>query len=824
MSFFDCMQEIINDPEQAKFKDRAERAQKMWRELSDQYENQGHPRHIAEGLAGEDTKLAFRKEAGDERHVFLAKVANMRQLQQNVSASADLRWHQTRSVEELDYKARGLVRRFNGRLKQFLKEHHRDLLGRVTKPAQMQNIIRELHGEATGDAAALALSKAIRDTLEDMRLMFNEAGGIMGKLENYGLPHSHNRRAISKAGFERWFRDTQPKINWRQIENHATGRPFQLDGGAPPSMAIQRRFLKDVFDNIAFGKGSKEATYGATQGSALYRRRSESRVLHFNSADDWIAYNKAYGSGDPYKSLMGHVHKMARDIAAMRAFGPNPNLGLDYQRQLVIKQTRKMGDVPLHEAAVGNGNHARRMLHVEMGGVGSETLRQEFWSTFLSSTRHVMTAAMLDRAVIASISDTNTMRLAAQAVGMNPANLISRHVDLMRSQMSLDDALRGQWVADTLADPGIAMARFQAEVPPAEFAERLSNASMRVQGLSHWTDTGRIAFQMEMSGLMASNAGRRLSEVDESLQSLLKEWGVSEADWDAFRDPSTLFTAANGATFASPMYWREATSLDPRRANEIFEKIQGLIEEQTEYAVPTQSLLARGAIDPAAFDMPPGSIPYEVIKSGTMFKSFAMTFTVNQVRRIAAQPTWQAKALYGMNLVAGATVMGSLALQLGEIVKGNDPQPMTEPMFWARAAMKGGGFGVIGDIVSAGSSSWGGGFGSYVSGPMPQLLGDVWGLTVWNGIQFASGSDTNFASEVSRFGKRYTPMGQTPVLGPTIDRLFWDQLQLFLDPESRRAIDKAATRRQNLYGNASWWMPGSPAPHRPPSLETVFRR
>jgi hypothetical protein len=824
MSFFDCVNEAMSDPEIQANRERGKRAQDMWREKSDIYERQGHPRHIAETLAATDVKDAFRKEAGETRHTFLAEMSNMRKLQRGVESTDNIAKMQTQSVEALDYKARGLVRRFNWKLGSFLKEHHRDLLGRVTKPAQMMNIVRELHGESTGDAAAMALAKGIRSATEDLRLKANELGATIGNLDDWGLPHVHNRRAVTKSGFDNWFNDIREDINWRRIEDKLTGKPFQPEGGDPPSIDTQRKILKEFFDNIAYGKGSLKAIYGMPQGKALSKRLGQERILHFNNADGWVKYNKKYGSGDPYKSLMGHVHKMARDIAAMNEFGPNPALGVDYQRALVDQKTRKLDDTKLADKARGNGAYAVRMMRVQMGGAMPETLAQDYISSFMSSTRNIMTAALLDRAVISSISDLNTMRLAASAIGANPANLVSRHIDLMRSQMSREDALRGGWIADTLADPGIALARFQAEVPPSEVAERLSSGAMRIQGLSHWTDTGRIAFQMEMSGLMASQAGRRLSDVDDPLRSLLIKQGITADDWAKFTNPDHMFTAGNGATFASPIYWREATDLPANVADDIFFKIQSLIEEQTEYAVPTQSLLARGAVDPAAYNIPPGSILYELAKSGTMFKSFAMTFTVNQIRRIQAQPTLGGKIRYGMNLAAGATVMGALSLQLFEMAKGNDPQPMDNGMFWARAAMKGGGFGIIGDIVSAGQSSWGGGFGSYVSGPIPQLMGDTWNLTFKNAYQLATGNDTNFASELATMGKRYTPLGQTPIAGPAIDRMFWDQLQLFLDPESQKAMMSKAKRRENLFGNESWWMPGSPTPTRAPNLGSVFGR
>ena len=822
MSFKDCVGRAMDANEADR--EKGERAQKMWKELADIYEEQGHPRHIAEVLAGEDVKAAFRKEAGDVRHVFLSQIETMRRAQHVVKSADvnDLPRLQTRTVEEMDFKVRALERRFNWKVSEYLKEHHPSITGKVTKMKQALNMVRELMGESTGDEAAMQLANAVRDSLEEMRLMFNEAGGTMGKLENYGLPHVHNRRQIRRAGFEKWFEDIDQKLDWKKIENRALGKPFQAEGGDLPPLSMRERFLKEVYDNIIYGREVDNPTYGKPRGMSLVKRQSQSRQLHFKSADGWLDYNMKYGVGDPHKALMAHVKTMARDIEAMREFGPNPKLGLDYQRQLIAKRLKEKDNHRLFDVASKNGTHAERMLKIRMGGSLPQGAAQEWWATFFSTARHLMTSAMLDKAMISSVSDMNTMRLAAKSIGMNPANLVSRHMKLIFSGVNRDEALRAGWISDTLADPGAAVARFNAEYPAAEWAERLSNASMRIQGLAHWTDQAKTAFQMEFSGFLTSFVGKPMSEIHPSLLREMKKWGISEDDWKVLSDPRFLYKADNGATFLSPIYWREATDLPASKANDIFDKIQGMFEEQTEFAVPTESLYARGVVDMAGRDVEPGSILYEIGKSGLMFKSFAMTFTVNQIRRIYSIPTWKGRAAYGAQLVAGATVLGAISLQIGELLKGNNPQPMNRASFWSRAAMKGGGFGIIGDIAFAGSASWGGGLGSYVAGPVPQLLGDALGLTVFNAWQFARGEDTNFAAELSRAGKRYTPMGQTPILGPAIDRMVWDQLQLLLDPESMTAMRRSATKRKNLYGNDSWWLPGKALPSSPPDLGALF--
>lgn len=817
MSFEKCVQDAIDEGSADKI--RGERAQKEWRGRADQYERQGHDRATAEAFAAEDVKAGFRKAAGDERHVALAKMANLRKMALEVNAAKAPDMAQT--MERLEYQHRGLVRRFNARLSSFLKEHHRDILGRIKNPAQMKNIVRELHGDASGDEAAKALADGIRDTLEDMRLMFNEAGGITPKLENWGLPHSHNRRAVSKAGFDRWRAEIGEKIDWTRVQDPLTGLPMQRDGMAPPSGEVQDAFLREVYNNIAFTKESREAVYGRTQGAAKYKQHAEHRVLHFKTADDWIAYNRQFGSGDPFASLMGHVHRQARDIAMMREFGPNPALGADYRSQLWKNKAR--GNEALTRKVESDSSVALREFRVINGGRMPESYMQDWMATFFSSTRHVLTSAFLDRAVIASISDVNTMRLAAQSIGMNPANTLSRHVKLLTSGMSRAEAARAGWVADTLSDAGTTMARFQQEVPPAEIAERLASGAMRIQGLSHWTDMGRVAFQQEMGGLMASQAGKKLADVDPTLQKLLRRAGVTEEQWADFTHPDNLFKAGNGATFASPFWWRESTKMDARAADDLFDKIQGMVEEQLEYAVPTSSVLAQAWTNPAAFDLPPGSIPYEVMKSATMFKSFTMTFSVNQYRRIMSQPTIPGRIGYAMNLAGGSAIMGALALQIGDIAMGRDPQDMTDPKFWGRAAMKGGSFAIMGDIVATGQASWGGGFPSYIGGPVFQSMQDVWNLTIKNAYEFATGQDTNFAKEVGTFGKRYTPMGQTVLIGPALDRLFWDQLSILLDPDAAEAIVTTAERGRKSRGSSGdWWMPGSTTPSRAPNLRSVL--
>lgn len=832
MSLFSCIQRWhdyakTESPEDAaKLLDRARRAQEEWKSRSDRYEASGHPRHTAEVLAANDVKEAFRREAGEKRHTYLATMAFQRKAQAHVNETVTP--DMILRHDMMDHKHRGLVRRFNGRLGAYLTKNHRKISGQMTNPAQQAHIADELHGISTGNVDARALADSIQNALEDMRLMFNEAGGFVSKLDNWGLPHVHDRLALSRAKFDGWYKEIDNRLDWDRIKDPLTGKPMQVDPatGKVPD-AFRQSYLREAYDNIVFNREADDAVYGRPKGVATYRKHSDSRSLHFLTGKDWMDYNTKFGTGGLHQSLMGHVHRMARDITLMREFGPNPKLGAEYEADLWRAKAKKSSDQDLLKKVEFDSNTGLRMMNVMGGGGVPQDAAQQWTARFFSNARMLMTAAFLDRAIVASMSDMNSMRMAAKTIGMNPTNVLSKQVGALQT-LSREELLRAGWVADTMADAGTAVARFQQEFASSEWADRVTQASMRIQGLSAWTDRARAVFYQEFGGHMAAQIDRPITALDPFMQRHFQKWNISAADWDNFRKVENLFRAGNGATFALPTYWRQVTDLPADKADDLFLKMQGSIEEMMELAVPTQSLLAKAFVDPAAHNLPPGSIPYEFLKSATAYKSFTMTFSINQYRQIMARPTVGGRIMYGLDLAAGATILGGVALQANEILMGRDPQDMTDPLFFARAAMKGGGFGIIGDIVTTGQASWGGGFAGYAAGPVPQLMSDVYGLTLGNAItaayQAAIGEevDTNFAVELGRFGKRYTPMGQTPIIGPALDRLFWDRLSIMLDPEAADALVSAAKRTDNLNGRDTFWLPGKAMPSRGPDLANAF--
>jgi hypothetical protein len=828
MSFADCIRRAMGAD--ATQKERGEAATELWREAADRYERAGYSRHMAEQAAAEDVEAVLRQGLKTKRHTTMAQLSKMREnflMVQNAEKKWELPLRVIEFASNSPNRNRNVVAemnalraQFNADLQEAFRYHSRDIKGSVRNKAMLKDVMRELNGEGSTSPQAKAVASAVRDSFERMRLLFNAAGGDIGKLEYYDIPHKHDRRSIIEAGatkdeaFDNWFKEIAPLLDWSKIQNYATRRPFSADGRPPPA-DVQRGFLSDIFDTIyTDGINKQTVTWSMKQGRALHNKHSDPRILHFKNADAWMKYNERFGSSGPFEAIMGHAHAMARDIAMMRVLGPSHTTGLqnvyDYARKALQNDPKGLDKLD------GAYKKAQTMLDDISGRHHVPAANHQVRARFFSGVRQVMSAAHLGSAMLVSMSDSVAMGLAARSIGMNPRNPISRHVNLMASSATRESAARMGYIADTLADAGNTMARFMGEAPSSEWSERLNGFVMRAQGLAFWTDMGRIAFQMEFAGALAD--ARTLGDLDPQLAKALRQRGITDEDWALFANRDHHFVTDSGERFASPYYWKNSAvqaGMDVEQAERIALTIEGLGREYGEIAVPSINYEARATLGGWG---KPGTIAGELERSMLSYKSYALTFTINQARQFMAAPTPMRKGEYMMAGLAMFTVMGAVGVQLKEVAKGNDPRPMDQPNFWAAAFLQGGGAGVAGDLFNAAETRIGGGLANWIAGPMVNLAQDSFNLTAGNAVAAMRGDEANAGRDLTRFLSRYTPGSTFWPTRAAMDRMLWDQMQKILDPEADAEMRKQINRQRTDYGNQSYWQPGEMLPDRAPSF------
>jgi hypothetical protein len=846
VSIWDCIDRARSEFEadaeraadvRARFKRMADDAQAAWKWQSDQYESMGFSRHNAEQMAGDDIREAFRRKAGEERHNFISHMGAMRRIEADVSQRPNETLNQR--VERAGHEATGLFQSFAGRLNKYYSENHRawQKMGALTNPERVRNVTRELWGEQTGDVVAAGFAKEIRAILEELRIKLNDMGANIGELDNYAFRHQHDTIRISQVGFDVWGPKIDKLQDWTKIRDPFTDRPMQGEGMPPPSEQTRMRFLKEVYDNMVFGKDSLDPSY-THAGSNIATQNSRPRVLHFKSPDAWLEYQTEFGVGSPHSAITGQIYSMVRDYTHMRAFGRSPQLGINYSEALRLQKARKAGDEKAATAIKADAELARKQMRILRGlsAAGDNSTRAHV-ARFMASTRMVLSSAHLDRAIWANLSDANTLHLAAKVNNLRGSDSpITRQIGLAK-MMSRDDLLRAKHTMDSWTDAGGVMERWSHDTQPHQWADTLGFMSMKAQGLIDWTDRARRNYAELEWRNMAVDAHLPFDQIDQRLRTRLSEFGLTAKEWDMLRDPAHMFRTADGATFLIPTYWRESVRgiIPDNVADDILVGAQGMIASGTEMAIPTQSTMIRAFVGEGD-DSLPGSPIYELRKSALAYKSFPMAFMRNQYRALMSMPDNPSRWQYGAYMLATTTVAGAVALQIADLTYGRDPQPMfmdgtliPDLGFWGRAMLRGGGLGILGDLVVAGEGSFGGGMAEFFAGPVVGLGQDLYKLGPQNVGELVSAIltgepvKTGFAKELGRFGKRYTPLGDTPLIGP-FGRMFWDYLTILMDPEAVESLQKVAQRREQTHGNAEWWPSLSPAPKRLPDLTSAFGR
>lgn len=709
----------------------------------------------------------------------------------------------------------------NAGIREALEAVGQNVLGNSRNGKMLEDMIRELHGEASGNTQAKALADAVRQQQQRLRRAFNSYGGDIGNLADYGVPHAHDAGQLMQRGFDAWAEAIRSRLAWDRIIDNRTAKPFAAPGQTP-AMADVRAFLQDVYDGITTRGWDDRNPSLSVGGRALANQRAEHRVLHFRSGSDWIAYNREFGTSDPFSAMLHGLHGMARDVALLRVLGPNPRAGLNFAEQVGLRRAADLKDATLAERVSRQGKLAKAMLaHQD----GSANIPEHVgWARFFGGIRAVLTSIQLGGAVLSSVTDVATITAAAQTVGMSATNVLSRSVKLM-AKANRAEAARMGYVAETLADAGAGMSRFMGKTFGGGIPDRMANFTLRATGLAFLTDMRKMAFQMEFGGYMAEQAGRAFADLPQGLRRMFETRGITPADWDALRDPATRFTARDGADFITPFHWLETQRAMPRvEAEGLAMRLQAAIREQMEYAVPTASLEGRARLQGTAA---PGSIAGEFLRSAMQYKSFALSLTLGQYRRFAEADSWGLNRWgYAAKVSSMLVLLGAVAIQLKELAKGNDPRPMGDGKFWMAALFQGGGLGIFGDFFAAEQNRVGGGVAETLSGPVIGALGDVIGPVASNITAAVQGGNTFVGRDAANFVRMNTPFLSSAWYARTAySRLVADNLQAFLDPEAEMLFRRRLKRQAKDYGTRPYIpVRGTGGDLRLPDLGNAFSR
>lgn len=665
--------------------------------------------------------------------------------------------------------------------------------------AQLENVAREAHGQDTGDVVAKGFARTWLETADWLRRRFNAAGGAIGKMDDWGMPHSHDAMALRRAGREPWKAYISQRLDLAKMKNGLTGKPLdprELNG-----------ILDRIYDSITTGGHIDiEPTMQPTGKGALANRRGEHRFLIFKDADSWLEYHREFGDGDIFQTMMDHISGMAKDIAAMEILGPNPTGTIEWMKQAVKKDMARQGLSPEKaEPKVTAIDTLWKSIRGDLATPVNSTMADGF-----GLARTAITASTLGGAAITSVTDVGTGMMARAFAGM-PASGTVKQVIKAATPAERSEAVAAGLIMDSALNTFHQHARYAGLTGGGEMAQYVSDRVLTWSGLIPFTQAGKHAFGLAFMSEAAKHASKGWKEMPELFRRTFERHGITERDWDLIRKAG-LHRKYDGTQILRP------NEIRARINDQLADKYLAMIQSETEYAVPTGGHRARVAV---LGQTRPGTVSGELLRNFMQFKSFPIAFLFLHGGRMMRE--WQAgrrgsAAAYGAGIFLSTTIFGALAIQLKQVAAGKDPRDMGDKAFWGAAALQGGALGIYGDFMFSDLNRFGGGIGSTIAGPLADRGNQFLNLTLGNFVELMQGEKTHFGRELARFIRYNVPGSNIWYLQMAWNRVLMDQAQRLADPEAADAFKRQQRNMLRDTGQDFFWRPGEAAPRRGPDL------
>ena len=655
--------------------------------------------------------------------------------------------------------------------------------------------VLETHGIDTGNAEIKAGVKAWTDTVERLRQRFNAAGGNVGRLDNWGMPHSWSNVLAMREGVDAFITDFMRWVD-RRVYVHEDGRAFTDDE--------MQAFLAEAWRTITTDGANKLDPEPQPGGAIKGNRNSQHRQLHFKDGQAALEAFRKYSDRNLFEVLSGHVGRMARDIAIIEQWGPNA----DYAFQTMLRQAYQEAAQPGKVSEADEQVMRVERLYNYLSGNNPPPL-DNWLARGMQDLRSLLSSALLGSATITSLSDQGTLYLTArvnklpamrvffnQLRAFNPADRVEARL-----------AARAGLLVKTMQND---VARFTTDTMGPRWSSRMSSFFFRVSGLNAMTEANRRAFSatmMDTIGALTRDVAD-VTKLDADDYRFLASKGIDQQTWDIWRAAKPETWGGNHTVLTPDAIYRAAGGWSDVQRHQAATRLLSVVIEEQDIAVIEPGARERAG---TVATTQAGTWQGELLRSVFLFKSFPHAMLKRHIERgLEAYDGAGGKAGYLAALLALQTVMGAVAMEINDIISGRDPRNLNPfekhgVKNLLAAVLKGGALGIYGDFLFNEASANGRSMVETMAGPVATTLGGIDAATRGNLIQFLRGDETNAGAELTRVVRGLIPGANLWYAKAALDHLIFQNLQENFSPGYLARMRQKAQRE---HGTTWWWAPG----------------
>lgn len=671
--------------------------------------------------------------------------------------------------------------------------------------ASVRDLVYEMRGQDTGNLRAKKGAKAWTDVTELLRRRFNDAGGDIGYLENWGVPQHHSMEKVGRVSRDKWVSDVIGKLDRKY---------YIREDGQLMSDAELTTFLGEAYNTIATGGLNKLSDNGMRLSGARANRGNASRQIHFKDADSYMEYQRDYGDRSLWEVMVGHLEGISKDIALVETYGPNPD---HVFRSILDEVTAKEATAnPQNTGRIKRIANSTENLYNFISGK-TQPIANPHIARWSDNIRNWMVASRLGSALLASFSDLGTMYLSAKVTNLPMNQLFRNQLEAMNpaNRTELARARRAGLAMESLLG---SVNRWAMDNMGPSVSRWAATAVMRASGLTAWSDAHKRAYGVTMMGSLGDIVTRTpdLSSLDTGDFRILKSKGVTDQDFSVWKLADQEDWGKGNNTMLTPesimripddavkhLGAPERVKFDAMR------RLLGAVAEEVDMAVITpgarEQMVTGGGLQR-------GTWKGELVRSVFLFKSFPISVVMRHWSRAMGMPSAGGRAAYIGTFIASTTILGALSQQLNDMASGRNPREMTgeeAPKFWLGALLKGGGLGLYGDFLLSDHTRYGGGALASMLGPVAGLVDDVVKLGQGIPLNAVEGKPEQTGGDLVKLGKGLIPGANLWYAKAALDHMIFNQMQEYFSPGYLRKVEQ---RSKKQFNQTYWWRPQDTLP------------
>jgi hypothetical protein len=668
----------------------------------------------------------------------------------------------------------------------------------------------------TNNPQAVQLAQIIHDTQRAGVDMVNREGAFIGRYDGYITRTSHSSHLLTRMGEDAWVGLANQHFDL------ATIYPNRDAAFIDRSLRAQyRRMASGLHDSYDPAEMDLITFAG---GQNLARKVSESRVIHFRSADDWLDYMAVASEVTPTQAVFQAGMSAARDAGLMRIWGTNPKRAMETDLTMATQRARDAGDFATVQRLADQRRHFDLWMSY-LTGEANHVVNQTR-AAIVSNVLSLQRIAKLGFLPFAQITDLASIagelryqgvdvldRLSASTFGYFRGGMNSEKrqvADLLHAYIEGELGQYGQLMETS--DPRIS-GTFTGTL------NRIQEMFFRYTGATAMTNRARGSFMVAMARNMGLHHGRAWDAIGAPEQRIMRAFNIGADEWtalnaaqwtvgqegrtyltprDALNIPDTAIEAYALATQEPDIHGNVHFDFAAFR-QEMARRLYAYYADRMDYGVLNPGVAERAILyQGAAADTPLG-IATRLI---AQFKSF----TVAQLRRSWGREIYGGQGTRGavaglVEFAVHGTVLGIMANGLNQLFKGQDPfsnwkNDMTGAI--VKGYTRAGTASMMGDFLVGEFSRNGQSVASYLAGPTVGAVEPIFRMWTKARASYLTGKDADVAGDAVQFAKSVTPLTNSLFTKMAMDYLIWNGLTEMANPGYLRRAERQLKKNQGI--------------------------